>query len=101
MPKLKSGTVLPTNEEDRIITRQATEDGTLLTDEQLAEMRPISEFPQLQGLVKQGRPPKSNPKKSTTLRLDARCLDFLKVKASWQTKINAILQDYVKSHHAA
>lgn len=81
MPKLKSGTVLPTNEEDRIITRQATEDGTLLTDEQLAEMRPISEFPQLQGLVKQGRPPKSNPKKSTTLRLDARCWIFLKVKA--------------------
>ena len=102
MPKLKPGTVLPTNEEDRIITRQATEDGTLLTDEQLAEMRPISEFPQLRGLVKQGRPPKSNPKKSTTIRLDAEVLDFFKGQGKgWQTKINAVLQDYMKSHHAA
>ncbi len=101
MPKLKSGTVLPTNQEDRIITKQAKEDDTLLNDEQLAGMQPISSFPELQNLVRRGRPPKSNPKKSTTIRLDAEVLDFFKAKGKgWQTRINAVLQEYVNSHHA-
>ena len=80
MPKLKSGTVLPTNEEDRIITRQATEDGTLLTDEQLAEMRPISKFPQLRGLVKQGRPPRATQRSQPLSGLMPRCWIFLKAR---------------------
>ncbi|RKX63666.1 MAG: hypothetical protein DRP42_07360, partial [Tenericutes bacterium] len=62
MPKLRSGTILPTDKEDRIITQQAVEDDTLLTDEQLAAMKPISAFPEVQALSKLGRPPKSNPK---------------------------------------
>ncbi len=102
MPKLKSRTVLPTDKEDKIITQQAMEDDTLLTDEQLAKMKPISEFPELQALAKRGRPVKSNPKKSTTIRLNAEVLDFFKNRGKgWQTKINDILQKYVDSHHAA
>jgi len=102
MPKLKQGTILPTDKEDKVITQQAGEDGTLLTDEQLAEMKPITEFPQLQTLAKRGRPPKSNPKKSTTIRLNAEVLDFFKAQGKgWQTKINDVLQDYIDSHDAA
>jgi uncharacterized protein (DUF4415 family) len=102
MPKLKSETIMPTDSEDKISTQQAMEEDTLLTDAQLAEMKPISAFPELQALVKLGRPPKSNPKKSTTIRLDAEVLDFFKAKGKgWQTKINAVLQEYVDAHHAA
>jgi uncharacterized protein (DUF4415 family) len=102
MPKLKPGTILPTEKEDKVITQQAREDDTLLTDEQLAEMKPISEFPQLQTLAKRGRPAKSNPKKSTTIRLNADVLNFFKAQGKgWQTRINNILQDYIDSHHAA
>jgi len=101
MPKLKPGTVLPTDKEDKAITQQAKEDNTLLTDEQLAAMKPIAEFPKLKALAKRGRPPKSNPKKSTTIRLNAEVLDFFKDHGKgWQTEINDILQKYVTSQHS-
>jgi len=52
-------------------------------------------------LAKRGRPPKDNPKKSTTIRLNAEVLDFFKGHGKgWQTEINDILQEYVTSHHA-
>ncbi len=102
MPKLKKGTIIPTNEQDIIITRQAIEDNTLLTDEQLAAMRPVGDNPVLKALVKRGRPPKSNPKKSTTIRLDSEVLDFFKAQGKgWQTKVNDILHNYVDSHRTA
>ena len=44
MTKLKPGTILPTDKEDKAITQQAKEDNTLLTDEQLATMKPITEL---------------------------------------------------------
>ena len=102
MPKLKKGTIIPTNEQDIIITRQAIEDNTLLTDEQLAAMRSVADNPVLKALVKRGRPPKSNPKKSTTIRLDSEVLDFFKAQGKgWQTKVNDILHNYVDSHRTA
>lgn len=100
MPNLKTGTILPTNKEDKIITQQAREDDTLFTDKQLAAMKPISEFPQLLTLAKRGRPLKLNPKKSTTIRLNTEVLDFFKASGKgWQTEINDILQKYVNTHH--
>ncbi len=43
MPRLKTDIIWPTEEEDREITRQAREDGTLFTDEELAEFKPFEE----------------------------------------------------------
>ncbi len=43
MPQLKPGTIWPTEEEDREITRQARDEGTLHSDEELAEFKPIEE----------------------------------------------------------
>ena len=101
MPKLKPGTIIPTPEEDKEITRQALEDGTLLTDAQLARMKPISEFSELQHLVKRGRPPKSNPKQQLTIRLNGEIVDFFKANGKgWQTEINDVLQKYVDSKYA-
>lgn len=102
MLKLKTGTILPTDKEDRVITLQAKEDNTLFTDNQLAAMKPIAEFTHLKTLAKRGRPLKNNPKKSTTIRLNAEVLDFFKAYGKgWQTEINDILQKYVNSHHTA
>lgn len=102
MPKLKAGTVLPTDKEDAIITRQAAEDGTLLSDAQLAaEMKPLSAFPELQALVRRGRPPKNTPKQSTTLRLSAEVLEFFKAGGKgWQSRINTILKEYAETHRS-
>lgn len=43
---------LNTDEEDAKITRQAIEDGTDHTDEELAQFRPASEFKELAPLLK-------------------------------------------------
>jgi len=101
MPKLKSGTIIPTDEENITITEQAHSDDTVLTDQQLATMKPISEFPELEVLAKRGRPHKMNPKQSTTIRLDAEVLGFFKQHGKgWQTEINDILRDYVQEHRS-
>ncbi len=101
MPKLKAGTILPTDQEEAIITQQAAEDGTLLTDAAMAEMKPLSAFPELQALVKRGRPPKSRTKQSTTLRLSAEVLEFFKIGGKgWQSRINAVLKEYADSHRS-
>ncbi len=102
MPKLKPNTIIPTDEEEKEINRQAIEDDTLLTDEQLDQMKPISEFPELQFLTKRGRPKKHPPKKSTTIRLNPEVLDFFKSKGKgWQTQINDVLQAYVDTQKMA
>ncbi|MCP4575425.1 MAG: BrnA antitoxin family protein [Deltaproteobacteria bacterium] len=46
-----------------------------------------------------GRPRAANPKKSTTVRLDAEVLDFFKAQGKgWQTKMNNVLRDYVAAN---
>ncbi len=65
--------------------------------------RPLSKKEMREGIKRTvGRPKSINPKKSTTIRLDAEVLDFFKAQGKgWQTKINDILQKYVKSQRAA
>jgi uncharacterized protein (DUF4415 family) len=49
-----------------------------------------------------GRPKSANPKKSTTIRLNADVLDFFKAQGKgWQTRINDVLQAYVDSARSA
>ncbi len=99
MPKLKAGTILPTAQEEAIISQQAAEDGTLLTDAEMAGMKPLSAFPSLQAMIRRGRPPKITPKQSTTLRLNAEVLDFFKAGGKgWQSRINTVLKEYAESH---
>ncbi len=86
-----------TTEEE--INRQAKEDDTLLTDEQLKAMRPIADFPELQALTKRGRPRQDSTKQSTTLRLNPDIIRFFKKNGQgWQTRINEVLQEYVDEH---
>ncbi len=65
--------------------------------------RPLSKKEMREGIKNTGgRPKLANPKKSTTIRLNAEVLDYFKSQGKgWQTRINDILQKYVNSHHTA
>lgn len=75
-----------------------------LLTEDFKHMRPASEvLPKelLAVLPTRGRPHKSNPKQSTTIRLNTDVLNFFKARGKgWQTEINDLLQKHVDSHHA-
>lgn len=99
MPKLKKDTIFPSEFENVEITRQAVADGTLLTDAQLSEMKPISHFPKLAALVKKGRPVLANPKKAVNIRLSSEVLNSFKATGrGWQTRIDSALRDWLKEH---
>lgn len=99
MPKLKKNTVLPSPAEDAEIIRQAAEDGTLLSDQQLSEMKPLGHFPKLASLVKRGRPVLDNPKRSVNIRLSPDVLESFKATGrGWQTRIDNALKDWLKEH---
>ena len=74
--------------------------GDFVWDGKDEDDRPLSKKEMLKGIRKTGgRPKLVNPKKSTTIRLNAEVLEFFKACGNgWQTKINDILQKYVDSH---
>ena len=93
--------LLPTPEEDAAITAAALSDpdNPPLTDEELARMRPIWEFPELVAILqkhgKLGRPPlpEADKKHRVTLYLDPDILARLKEDGKgWQTRANAALR---------
>ena len=88
MPKLKTGTLIPTPEEDAAINAgiAADPDTVELTDAEMAQLRPM-----------RGRPPLARPKAALTMRVDADVLDALKATGpGWQTRINDLLRDAVR-----
>lgn len=90
MPKLKAGTILPTPEEDAIITAAAyaDPDALPLTDAEWEKVKP---------LVRRGRPLGSGTKKRVTLRVDAEVLDKIKATGKgWQTRVNDALRTWAK-----
>lgn len=90
--KTKSGRtlILPTPEEDALITAAAMTDpdNLPLTDAELGQFK--------RG---RGRPQGSGKKAQVTLRLDAQILEKFKATGSgWQTRINDALLDWAKHH---
>lgn len=76
-------------------------------DAEFARARPASEvLPELYGqeraqeiLRPRGRPKLENPKLSIKLRIDPDVVDAYKAQGEgWQTRMNAALRDYAKSH---
>jgi len=75
----------PTPEKDAVITAAALSDpdNPPLTDQQLAQMRPM-----------RGRPRLARPKVALTMRVDAEVMDALKSSGpGWQTRVNSLLRD--------
>jgi len=93
---------LPDNMEDAEITKQALADGTNHTDEELAELKPVAEFSELEGILKAslGRPKSDNPKKPINIRLSPEVLKYFRgTGKGWQTRMDRVLKEYVESHH--
>ncbi len=89
MPKLKPGTIIPTDEEDAKIRAGIAADPDMYepTDEQFARMRPIEEFP------RRGRPKLETPKLAIKLRLDPDVVAGFKAQGKgWQSRINETLR---------
>lgn len=87
--KAKRKIIYPTPEEDAAITAAALSDPDALpmTDEQLAQLRPL-----------RGRPRGSSNKVHMSMRFDAEVIEAFKTTgAGWQTRINDVLRQYVKS----
>ncbi|MGQ0564182.1 MAG: BrnA antitoxin family protein [Gemmobacter sp.] len=102
MGKPKTVTVIwPTPEEDAAITAAALSDPDAqpLTDEELAGMRPVWDYPELVAVLqkegKLGRPPlpATEKKQRVTLHLDPDVLARLREGGKgWQTRANAALR---------
>ncbi len=77
-------------------------DGDFIWDGRDEDDRPLSKEEMRAGIKRPGgRPALDKPKKSTTIRLDADVIDFFKAHGKgWQTEINNVLQEYVRSTRA-
>lgn len=96
----KQGHIDPNPEEDAWITEQARKDGTLLSDEELAEFRPIQDFPELQYLVdasiKRRGKQKAPTKEAVSIRLSPEVLaHFRAMGKGWQRRIDEVLKEYI------
>jgi len=90
MPKLKAGHIFPTPEEDRII------DAGIASDTDTFELSD-ADVAKLQS-VRRGRPPSAHAKQAVKLRLDPEVVEgFRDTGPGWQTRINDVLRDYVRS----
>lgn len=91
MPKLKLGTLVPTPEEDAVITAAAMDD---------LDAPPISDadWHAIKPSVRVGRPPSTAPHKvQTTIRLDADVLEQLRASGKgWQTRANDALREWLR-----
>lgn len=92
MPKLKTGTILPTPAEDAAITAAAMSDpdAMFFTDAEWEQVKPT---------LRRGRPLGSGTKTQITLRLDVEVVDKFKASGDgWQTRINDALKSWVQTH---
>jgi uncharacterized protein (DUF4415 family) len=89
MPTLKTGTIIPNQNDDAAITAAAMADvdATPYTDEQWSLIKP-----------RLGRPPLAAPKQAVKVRLDADLLTALRATGrGWQTRVNAVLNESMKA----
>jgi uncharacterized protein (DUF4415 family) len=84
---------IPALEEDQEITLAANgdPDAMPLTEDQMNQMVPLR--------VLQGRPRLAKKKQLVSIRYSPEVLEFFRSSgAGWQSRMDAVLRDYVKSH---
>jgi uncharacterized protein (DUF4415 family) len=92
MPKLKTGTIRPTAQEDKAITLAALGDPDALpmTDDQLRQLKPVRP---------RGRPVGSGTKVQITVRFDEDVIEAFRSEGDgWQTKMNGALRQWLQEH---
>ncbi|MBW8067959.1 BrnA antitoxin family protein [Ferrovum sp.] len=95
MPKFKLGTILPTPEEDAAITASAMSDpdSTPFTNQEWERVRPS---------VRIGRPHAAVTKERITIRLSRDVVAQFRASGDgWQTRVDAALKDWLKTHSPA
>ena len=95
MPALKPGTIIPTDEEDAVITAAALSDPDALplTEAEWESVKPILR-------VGGGRPKAEVTKERITIRLSPDVLAAFKATGKgWQSRIDAVLKEWVQEHH--
>ena len=95
MPKLKPGTLIPTPEEDAAITAAAMSDpdATPYTDTVWEAVKPT---------LKRGRPLAAVTKERITIRLSPEVVQAFRASGEgWQTRVDAALKDWLKTHSPA
>jgi uncharacterized protein (DUF4415 family) len=108
MPKLKAGTVRPTEQEEVAIARgiAADADARELAHAWDSQAKPAHEalpaqiYENLLALKRpRGRPKAETTKVFTAIRLDADLLSAFKATGKgWQTRVNAALRQYIQEH---
>lgn len=94
MPTLKPGTLIPTDEEDAVITAAALSDPDALplTEAEWKDVKPL--------LRVGGRPKAEITKERITIRLSPDVLAVFKATGKgWQSRIDAALKEWVQEHH--
>ena len=89
MPKLKEGTIIPTNKEEAMINAgiKADPDTYELTEEEFKQLKPV------------GRPKAEITKDRITIRLSQDVTSFFRASGKgWQTKIDDVLKEYIAQH---
>jgi uncharacterized protein (DUF4415 family) len=89
----KINLMMPTLEDDRLITQAAESDPDALplTDEQMRAMVPIR--------VVRGRPKLANKKQLVSIRYSPEVIDYFRSSgAGWQARMDAVLKVYVEAH---
>ena len=92
MPKLKPGTVIPSIDEDKAITKEAQSDrdAAPFTDEEWATAKPLARV---------GRPPLDVTKERITIRLSHDVVErFRTTGKGWQTRMDEALKQWIKEH---
>ena len=95
MPKLKPGTIRPTSKEDVAITAAALSDPDAVpfTDEEWSRVRPLARV---------GRPLAAVTKERITIRLSREVVEQFRASGDgWQTRVDAALKDWLKTHSPA
>ncbi|SSW68505.1 BrnA antitoxin family protein [Achromobacter agilis] len=89
MPKLKPGTIVPTREEDEAISRG------IAADTDTYELGAAD----LKHMKKIGRPKAEVTKERITIRLSPDVLESFRATGNgWQTRVDAALRDWLKTH---
>jgi uncharacterized protein (DUF4415 family) len=95
MPKLKTGTVLPTEAEDARIREG------IAADPDTYEVTNPAEWAEMQP-VQRGRPKAEVTKERISVRLSPEVTAYFKATGKgWQTRMDQVLRDYVAQHKSA
>lgn len=97
MPKLKPGTIFPTDEENAKIRKAVASDpDTMLLEDENIKLIP---FNKLKSLRRKGRPVTDCPKVSVNIRYSPEVVEAFRATGNgWQTRMNAALIDWLKQH---